>query len=353
MRDIVFVLILLSLAPFFALASIGERQDNLVILQYHHVSNSTPSITSVTPDVFEHHMQHLALNHNVVALDDALTALQQGEKLPAKAVAITFDDGYRNILDNAHPILRKYDFPYTIFINPAVIGESEQQLDWQDLKLMSQQQVTFANHTLDHAHLLTRFPNEDKAKWLARVARDIEMAEDMLSEQLGYSKRWLAYPFGEYDTDIQAMLLDKGYVGFGQQSGAVASHSDFSALPRFPASGSYASLDTLSTKLNSLAMPVVSVTPSSRVQQADAYLDEASITLAQIDFAAARFACYFAGNKVPVTQQQMTFTAKLEHRFTAGRSRMNCTAPSEQYPGRFFWYSLPWFTPTPSGEYLD
>jgi len=48
-------------------------KDNLVILQYHHVSNNTPKITSTPPDVFAEHLAYLYEHFNVVALPDAST----------------------------------------------------------------------------------------------------------------------------------------------------------------------------------------------------------------------------------------------------------------------------------------
>ena len=80
--------------------------EHLNVLVYHHVSEETPASTSVSPAQFRSHLQLLTDQHfNVIALDQALTALQRGEALPERAVAITFDDGYRNIYDNALPLL--------------------------------------------------------------------------------------------------------------------------------------------------------------------------------------------------------------------------------------------------------
>jgi peptidoglycan/xylan/chitin deacetylase (PgdA/CDA1 family) len=325
---------------------------NLVVLQYHHVATDTPNSTSVTPATFAEHMDYLANNHKVIALDKAITAIQNNEVLPEKSVAITFDDGFTNILENAHPILQRYDFPYTVFINPALIGESSNQLSWDQVRQM-QPLAQFANHTLDHAHLLEKYGNEDIQKWLTRVMQDVNQAEAIIREELGYSKKWLAYPYGEFNQSLKAELQKQGYIGFGQQSGAVSHFSDFGALPRFPAAGIYANLETLKVKLNSLAMPVKSIQPLQVAFTPGELIDSIVLEIDDADVRLTAFACYFRGEKLKFMGNDNKVTIKVMHKTEPGRARINCTAPSNRAPSRYYWYSYPMFTSTHDGEFLD
>jgi peptidoglycan/xylan/chitin deacetylase (PgdA/CDA1 family) len=302
---------------------------------------------------FEEHMAYLAENTTVIALDDALEKLKNKENFPENTVAITFDDGFKNILENGHPILQKYKFPYTIFINPAVIGTSKAQLSWEEVEQMSKENVLFANHTLDHLHLLDRNTDESKSRWLARITQNIKDAEEILREKLGYSLKWLAYPFGEYNKDVSSMLANMGYIGFGQQSGAVGQNSDMQALPRFPAAGKYANLTTLKTKIHSLAMPVKKVIPNEVVVSLGEELSTVEIVTPFDDFRASQVACYFRGSSMSITPSENGFTVAMQATFKPGRSRMNCTAPSIARSGRYYWYSLPFFTPQEDGTFLD
>jgi len=328
-------------------------QHSFIILQYHHVSVDTPRSTSVSPEELEKHMAYLAEYHTVISLETALNGLKNKTSFPERAVVITFDDGYKNILENGHPILKKYGFEYTIFVNPAQIDLLSSQLSWEDVKKMSKEGVTFANHTLDHLHLLDRYPNENNANWLARIKQNINLAEELLSEQVGYSKKWLAYPFGEFDVNVKAMLKDMGYAGFGQHSGGVGQFSDMQSLPRYPAAGRYAKLDTLLTKINSLAMPVTTVTPPRYVMGIEEVIGEVKIDVLLDDIKFNRIGCYFSGDSLNITKTEKGFSFNIQSPFYPGRTRVNCTAPSIKEGNRFYWYSIPFFTPKADGTYLD
>lgn len=344
----VFVCLALSIG-----LSTAQAENSFVILQYHHVSEDTPRVTSVSPAEFEAHMAYLAENNKVIALDEALRKLKNNEAFAERTVAITFDDGYKNILENGHPILQRYNFPYTIFINPAEISNSSVQLTWDEVKNMSEQGVLFANHTLDHLHLLDRYANEDDKAWLARIKNNIEQAETMLTEKLGYSLKWLAYPFGEYSNEVKSLLAEMGYIGFGQQSGAVGPKSDLQALPRYPAAGRYANLDTLKTKINSLAMPVTAVSPNKVVMLIEEKLNTVKIDVAFEDFSATQVACYFRGKSLAIKETSTGFSFDMNATFYPGRTRVNCTAPSKKDGSRYYWYSIPFFTAQDNGKYLD
>ncbi|QPG05606.1 polysaccharide deacetylase family protein [Salinimonas marina] len=339
-----------------SLAAVGETNSPVVhsapILLYHHVANDTPASTSISPAQFEQHMAYINKHHTVLPLTEVVAAIKEGEPLPANALAITFDDGYKNILTNGHPILSRYDFPYTIFINPAEIGQRADQLSWQEVKQMQQEGVLFANHTLDHLHMLNKNKDESDAAWLERVWNNVTDAQAMLEEKLGTSITYLAYPFGEYNQALEERLEQQGYVGFGQHSGAAGAASPLTALPRFPAAGPYASLNSLKTKMASLALPVAQ-TSHPQPQRSAKAPGTITLTIDSEDVRLSQAACYFNGNQINTRTdaQQLSFT--LDKKLPTGRSRVNCTAPSKQFNGRYYWYSQPFFVANEAGQYPD
>jgi len=330
-----------------------QAKDNAVILVYHHVSNNTPKMTSVSSDTFRQHMQYLAKHHQVLPLKQVIETLQNNQPLPDKAVVITFDDGYDNIYDNAHPILKEFAFPYTIFVNPALIGTKSYQLNWQQVKLMATEQASFANHGKQHNHLLSKNIGESKQDWLSRNMQDIEDAEKMLQQKIGYSLKYFAYPYGEFDKQLKIQLSAQGYIGFAQHSGAIASYSDFSALPRFPAAGIYSKIDTLKVKLNSMAMPVTDVFPDDPKVELPVQDQELTFSIKTKDLTLQQINCFQNSNVLSKSINENTISVSLQPIIKPGRHRVNCTAPSIGEKGRHYWFSQPFFVPTAQGKWLD
>jgi peptidoglycan/xylan/chitin deacetylase (PgdA/CDA1 family) len=351
MRKTCFIIVLTIACSLLGINTWAK--DNAVILLYHHVSTTTPVVTSVSPDTFRQHMQYLADNHKVLPLKQVIEALQNNQPLPDKTVVITFDDGYDNIYENAHPILKQFAFPYTIFINPPLIGEVNYQLDWKQVKLMSNEGATFANHGSNHGHLLMKNTDETEKKWLSHTLQQIESAEKTLEENLGYSLKYFAYPYGEFDSRLKNRLNSQGYVGFAQHSGAIASYSDFSALPRFPAAGMYSNIETLKVKLNSLAMPVTDISPSDPKIELPYRNHNLRFTVKAKDITSQQISCFQNGQLLNKVIEGNALAVEINPITQPGRHRINCTAPSVSEKDRYYWFSHPFFAPTAEGKWLD
>ena len=130
----------LSLLILILMRAAGaDVPPHVVVLQYHHVSQDTPASTSLSPDRFTEHLQWLADNrYSVIALPDALDLLFTGGEVPDRTAVITFDDGYQSIYDAAFPILRQFDFPFTIFVNPEPHDAGRKAwVSWDEIREMS------------------------------------------------------------------------------------------------------------------------------------------------------------------------------------------------------------------------
>jgi biofilm PGA synthesis lipoprotein PgaB len=322
----------------------------LVVLQYHHISDSTPKATSTSPALFEAHLGYLKHHQfRVISLEHLADLVRSGKPLPDKTAVITFDDGYLSVYKEAYPRLKKYGFPFAVFINtqPHDAGNPN-FMSWAQMKKMANQGVVFANHTVSHPHLIRRKDSETFADWQERVAKEVDVAEAALRRELGQSYRLLAYPFGEYNADLQALLKRKGYLAFGQQSGPLSPISDPQALPRFPFGGVYGGLEDFATKVNTVPMPLVSVQVKDekganlREPLLPAQVSKPALTLVlakdQSGFA-SRINCFASGQgQMKVVVDGSEVTAQPAGPLPVGRSRYNCTAPSAE-SGRFYWFS--------------
>lgn len=99
-----------------------RRNRNFQILIYHRVNDDLdPFFSGIPTAVFAQQMEHLASRWNVLSLEEVLERASQKD-VPDNAIAITFDDGYRDNFLQAFPILKKLSLPATIFLATGVIG---------------------------------------------------------------------------------------------------------------------------------------------------------------------------------------------------------------------------------------
>jgi peptidoglycan/xylan/chitin deacetylase (PgdA/CDA1 family) len=320
------------------MASMPASAD-LVVLQYHHISDSTPPSTSTSNSLFEAQLDHIEkLGLTVAQLPEATRQALAGDLQNEQKVAITFDDAYESVYTNAAPLLHDRDFPYTIFINTDAVGK-QGYMTWEQLEeLADSPLVTLANHSADHAHLPRR-PDESESDWRTRVEQSLDRATESLKEQLGETAPLFAYPYGEYDEALEAMLAERNWLGYGQQSGAIGETSHDTRLPRFPMANRYGQLSGLKDKLMSKAFPVDAETlPDGIVEK-----NPPKLTL-QLNrtLDTGRLTCFASGQgRVPVEAiNDRTLTIQAPESFGSRRFRYNCTYPAGD--GSYYWLSQQW-----------
>lgn len=190
------------------------------VLMYHSIG-TTPGPEKnpglyVAPRMFRFQMWYLKMaGFRVVPLRDILAFLA-GKRRDENLVALTFDDGYRNFLDNAYPVLREYDYPSTVFVISDLIGKEniwvhrsprfrEKLLGWDDIAYLSRNRVDFGSHTKTHPSL-TGLPPQD-------LFEEIQGSKRLIEERLQSPVGFFCYPYGEYDEEVLCAVRKAGYLG--------------------------------------------------------------------------------------------------------------------------------------------
>ncbi|KKO44645.1 xylanase [Arsukibacterium ikkense] len=314
-----------------------------VMLIYHHVADDTPRVSSVSADELRQHLQYLKDNHfQVIGLDVLIDQLQTGKAIADNAVVLTFDDSFANNYTTAHPILMEFGYPYTIFISPGSIDNRVGPvLSWEQVRKMAADGVLVANHAMNHEHMTKREPGETAAQWRVRIQQNILDAERRIKEETGQNHQWLAYPYGEFNNELEALVAELGFIGIGQQSGAIGPATRLTRIPRYPAAGQYADLANLAQKLRTLAFNITDYLAAD--QQITANPPTLRLKLEVADFLPSQLRCY-AGTETlePKWLDEQTFEVTASKPVNRGRSRYNCTAPSLSKRGYFYWYSQQW-----------
>lgn len=111
----------------------------LRVLMFHRIADPhrtlwlNPGLVSATPTVFGHLAELLARDYYVASMDEALDAVVRHKPLPARAVLLTFDDGYQDFAANAWPTLKRFGLPATLFVPTAYAGSQPQEFWWDRL----------------------------------------------------------------------------------------------------------------------------------------------------------------------------------------------------------------------------
>jgi peptidoglycan/xylan/chitin deacetylase (PgdA/CDA1 family) len=111
-----------------------NRKSGILILLYHRVTSLPvdPFHLAVSTEHFEEHLETLQERYPIVKLENVLTCAREAF-VPDSSIVITFDDGYNDLLHNAHPLLRKYNIPATAFISSGYVGV-EREPWWDELE---------------------------------------------------------------------------------------------------------------------------------------------------------------------------------------------------------------------------
>lgn len=223
----------------------GDGGRALRVLMYHKVNDHPGNSVTVPVSLFDEQMAQLReLGYRPVSLDDVRAYYLEGVPLPPKAVLITFDDGYRDNLENALPILRRYGYPAVLFAPVGYLGDSRPlphdehlarrgianpTLDWSDLPALEAAGVRVESHGIGHRPLADLDLDE--------AAREITLSKLRLEEALGRPVRAFAYVKGSeahYRPVHLSLLRQAGYeLAFTSISGANGPGADPLQLHRY------------------------------------------------------------------------------------------------------------------------
>lgn len=167
---------------------------------------------------FARHLDFLQKHYRVVSLRDYINAQRLGVTLPQYSVVLTFDDGFRNFLTVAAPMLAQRNMPATVFLITDLAGEvseaevgpewtaedDRRHLSWEEARLLQQtHDVQFGSHTCSHPALLTLTQSESR--------HELQHSLNDLTSQLEVDIPTLSYPKGQYSTLLAETAREVGY----------------------------------------------------------------------------------------------------------------------------------------------
>ena len=195
-----------------------KANKKVPILLYHHITNEKfskeQSISLISPEDFRLHMTAIKVNYTPISLREYIDYVlcDDGSKnIPDDSIIVTFDDGYSSNYEIAYPILKELEIPATIFVVTDTVGEQAgggvvnySHFTWEQAREMEDSGlIEIQSHTAGHVRMTTKERGEE--------FRQLRKSKYEIEKNLGRTCDMIAYPYGDYTSDIKQMARDSGY----------------------------------------------------------------------------------------------------------------------------------------------
>ena len=219
MKKLAFALLYLTGLTRFAA---WRNRKRVVFLCYHGVteryqrSPTDPTGLHVNHHRFAAQLDFLARHYHFLSLDEYVEARRTGRRLPDYSLLLTFDDGFRNFLTVAAPLLAAQRIPATVFLITGNADSEEVRRDtweprddssylsWAEARFLKEEyQVDFGSHTCSHSPLMSLTQPE--------IIRELRQSREDLNKNLGIEYPALSYPKGERSQMLASVAREQGY----------------------------------------------------------------------------------------------------------------------------------------------
>ena len=196
-----------------------NRSSRAIFLCYHSVAAEGPRYLTVSPELFERQLDQLR-RQDLRGGGEAELAAAAGGSLAEPTVFLLFDDGFRDNHETVLPLLRRYGMRAFCFVLPPLVDsgaplawpevaedqgrypETMQSVTWPMVEEMAAGGFTIGSHGLAHPRMTQLGPERLRQELLDSRAR--------IKQRLG-SCDSLAYPFGDWNAEVEAAAADCGY----------------------------------------------------------------------------------------------------------------------------------------------
>jgi peptidoglycan/xylan/chitin deacetylase (PgdA/CDA1 family) len=161
----------------------------------------------VSPENFAKQMEYIKKKgYEVITLDELAGSIKNKQRLKKNKVVITFDDGYQNNFKYAYPVLKRLGFPATIFLISDFTGREKRFLNWDEVRIMSKNNISFGAHTKSHFYLGS-FMDEGAAR------EEIAGPKKRIEQETGAAVDYFCYPTGGFNERVKEIVKESGYKG--------------------------------------------------------------------------------------------------------------------------------------------
>ena len=208
---------------------------------YHRFNESKYPSTNIQMDIFKKHIKLIKdSGFNFYHPKNFENEFSVPKK--QKKILITIDDAFISFYEEAWPYLKKEKIPFILFVSTQPIGKNG-YMSWKHIKEIEKYDfVVIGHHSHTHDYLIDKTNQE--------FISDIETANKIFFDSMGYVPTIFSYPFGEYSKFMKDYISDNFNLSFGQHSGVIDVNKDKFELPRFPINEKYGKIERFKSIIN-------------------------------------------------------------------------------------------------------
>ena len=299
---------------------------------YHRFSESKYPSTNIQMEIFESQMEIIQdSNYNFLSPD----SFNENFSIPRtnKKILITIDDAFKSFYLKAWPYLKKNKIPFILFVSTEPVGKRG-YMDWDQIREIEAEEFVFIGH---HSHSHRYLVDEKNDQFIS----DIEQANKIFLNELGYIPMLFSYPFGEYSKFMRDYISKNFQLAFGQHSGVIDINKDKFELPRFPINENYGDLKRFRSIINSYPLEYKKLFPLEKKLIKKNNPPEFKVEFFKEQINIKNINCYSnEGNKWKKSKiiiHNQILTIQFRTAFKPRRGRVNCSLNDN---GKWRWFGV-------------
>ncbi len=170
-----------------------------------------------------------------------------------KEILLTIDDGFKSFYQNAWPFLKENKIPFILFVSTEPVGGNG-YMTWDQIREIEKESFALIGH---HSHSHDYLIDKSDAEFVA----DMDKANKIFLNEIGYIPSMFSYPFGEYSEFMRNYASKNFKYAFGQHSGVIDLNKEKFQLPRFPINENYGKLERFKTIINTFPLEYKKLLP--------------------------------------------------------------------------------------------
>ncbi len=173
-----------------------------------------------------------------------------------KKILLTIDDAFLSFFEEAWPFLKEKKIPFILFVSTEPVGKKG-YMTWDQIKEIEKHEfAVIGHHSHTHEYLIDKTEQE--------FILDIEIANKIFLDSIGYIPSLFSYPFGEYSKFMRDYISKNFKMSFGQHSGVIDVNKNKFELPRFPINEKYGKIDRFKSIINYFPLEYKNLEPEEK-----------------------------------------------------------------------------------------